>query len=227
MAVAISAGLFVLIVLLLGAAWLASLHSHTTTYNASQPVSQLNLRLSSGDVVIVGTGSQTVQVRRTDRYSFDHPARERRSYAAGTLTIASSCPRVLVGNCSASYEVAVPETVAVELHTTSGAVRLEGFRGTANVHTVSGNVDAEAYCGFDLAASSASGNLRVATACSPQHLQLHTGSGNAVALVPPGRYRVNVSGARQVVSGVTPDPNAPFTLDVHSGSGTAAIGGGL
>lgn len=227
MAVAVSAGIFMLAVLLVGAGWLASRRSRVSSYTPPGPTSQLNMRLSSANVVIVGSGSPNVQVRRTDRYAFGRPARERRSYANGTLTVTSSCPRILVGDCSAAYEVAVPETVAVDVRTTSGDVRLEGFRGSATVRTASGSFDAEAYCGFDLAASSVSGDLRVATACSPQHLQLHTGSGDAVALVPPGRYRIETSGAPRRVSGVTGDPNAPFSLDVRSASGTVTIGGGL
>jgi hypothetical protein len=226
-AVAVSAGIFVLVALVTGVGWLASMHSSVTSYSPGGLTRQVDLQLTSGNVVVVGSGSSGVVVRRTDRYSFGHAARERRSYAGGTLTLSASCPRILVGNCSASYELAVPETVAVNVRTTSGSVRLDGFRGSATVHTDSGSFDAQAYCGFDLAASSASGDLRVAAACAPQRLQLHTGSGDAVALVPPGRYRIATSGAQRRVTGVTSDPNAPFSLDVHSGSGAVAIGGGL
>jgi hypothetical protein len=226
-AVAISAAVFVLVVLLVGIGWLASRRSRVVAYAPPGPTSQLSLRLGTADVVIVGGGAPSVQVRRTDHYSFGQPVRESRSYGGGTLTVTSGCPRILVGNCSAAYEVAVPETVAVDVRTTSGDVRLEGFRGSATIHTGSGRVDAEAYCGFDLSASSATGDLHVATACSPQNLQLHTGSGDAVALVPPGRYRISTSGSQRRITGVTNDPNAPFSLDVHSGSGTATVGGGL
>jgi Toastrack DUF4097 len=226
-AVAVSAGIFVLVALTTGVGWLASKHSRVTTYSAGRPTRQVSLQLSSGNVVIVGSGSSTIIVRRTDSYSFGHPARERRSYARGALTVSSSCPRILVGTCSASYEVAAPETVAVKVQTADGSVRLDGFRGSASVQTDSGSVDAEAYCGFDLSASSASGDLHVAAACAPQQLQLHTGSGDAVALVPPGRYRLATSGAQRRITGITRDPTAPFSLDVHSGSGAVTIGGGL
>ncbi len=225
--VALSAGIFLLVALLAGAGWLASHHSRVTSRSFHGTIRHVALRLSSGDAVIVGSSSGAVEVRRTDRYAFGRSAHERRSYAAGTLTLASSCPRILVGSCSASYEVAVPETASVDVQTTGGDVRLEGFRGSTSVHTGSGRVDAVAYCGFGLSATSRSGDLRVAAACAPQHLQLHTGSGDAVALVPPGRYRVDASGARRRVTGVTQDANAPFTLDLHSASGSVRVGGGL
>lgn len=226
-AVAASAAIFVAVGLAVGISWLVSHHNETSKFYLPGPVRQITLQLSSGDVVVVPSGSTAVEVRRSDNYAFGHRAREHRSYRDGSLTITSGCPRIVVGSCSASYEVAAPETATVDVQTTSGKVRLDGFRGSANVRTGSGSVVAAAYCGFGLSAVSGSGDLHVAAACAPQHLQLHTGSGDVVALVPPGRYRIQASGGHRRVSGVTSDPSAPFTLDAHSGSGGVTIGGGL
>ena len=228
-AVLASAAIVVLLVLVFGIAWLVTLHSRTTTYTVSTPLRQVDLQLASGQAVIVGGGSTAVQVRRTDHYAFGRTARESRSVTGGVLRIVSRCPRIVVGSCSASYELAVPETVAVRVTTTGGRVRLDGFRGAAALRTGSGSVDVEAYCGFRLSAISGSGDLHVATACAPQSLDLRTGSGNAVALVPPGRYRLSaISGSgKQRVSGVVRDQRAAFSIDVHSGSGLAAVEGGL
>jgi hypothetical protein len=228
-AVVLSAAVVVLVGLLIGMGWLVSHHSRITPYSVSGPLARVDLELASGQAVIVGSSSSTVQVRRTDDYAFGHAARERRSLTSRILRITSSCPRVVLASCSASYELAVPETVAVNVQTTEGDVRLTGFRGGAAVQTRSGNVDVEAYCGFKLSATSGSGDLRVAAACAPQRLELRTGSGDATALVPPGRYQVNTSsgGGRQRVSGLIRDPRAPFVIDVHSGSGSVAVDGGL
>lgn len=226
-AVAVSAAVVVLVALALGVAWLASHHSHTTTYTSPGAARQVSLQISSGDVTIVGSPSQAVELRRTDDYAFGHHALEQRTFKDGALAVSSRCPRILLGTCSASYVLAVPETATVEIRTTSGDVHLEGFRGTANVRTGSGSVNAEAYCGFGISAVSGSGDLHVATACAPQHLELHTGSGSASAQVPPGRYNIEAVGAQRQVTGVTSDANAPFSLDLHSGSGSVTIGGGL
>ncbi len=227
--VAVSAGLVLLAVLALGIGWLVSLQSKTTRYAVSGRLSRVDIHLASGQAVIVGSSSSTVQVRRTDHFAFGQGAHEQRSLADGVLRINSRCPRIVVGSCSASYEVAVPETVAVRVITTSGHVRLDGFRGPATLLTGSGSVDVEAYCGFQLAATTGSGALHVATACAPQRLDLRSASGDVTALVPPGRYRLAaVSGSgREHVSGVIRDPRALFTIDVHSGSGSANVEGGL
>jgi hypothetical protein len=226
-AVAVSGVIFVLVVLIGGIAWIASHHSRDSTYSVAGQVRRLALRIASGDAVIVGNASSTVEVRRSDSYSFGRSARERRTFANGELTVTSRCPRILMGSCSASYEVAVPETVPVDIRTTTGSVRLEGFRGSASVRTGSGDVDVQAYCGFALAATSGSGDLHVSAACAPQTLRLHTRSGNAVALVPPGRYRIDAAGRSRQVRGVTADPRAPFSLELTSTSGGVRVGGGL
>ncbi len=228
-AVAVSAAVVTLVVLATGAAWLATLRSNTTRYVISAPLTRVELSLASGDALIVGTQSTTLEVRRTDQYAFGHAAREQRSLAGGVLRISSRCPKIVVGSCSASYELAVPETVTVEVHTTSGNVRLTGFRGTAVVQTRAGDVNVDAYCGFDLAAITGSGDVRIAAACSPAHLSVRTRSGDAVALVPPGRYRINAaSGSGPAhVNGVTNDRHAPFTIDMRSRRGSITIGGGL
>jgi hypothetical protein len=228
-AVLASAAIVVLVALATGIGWLVSLHSGTANYSVSAPLARVDLQLHSGQAVIVGSSSSTIQVRRTDHYSFGHSARERRFVAGGVLHISSRCPRILLGSCSASYELAVPETVAVNVNTTDGRVRLTGFRGSAVIKTGSGNVDVEAYCGFDVAARSGSGDVHVAAACAPQRLDVRSGSGDAVALVPPGRYRISaLSGVgRERVTGLLRDARAPFTIDAHSGSGSVAVEGGL
>jgi hypothetical protein len=227
-AVAVSAAVVILAMLLVGVGWLATLHAPVSGYSLSAPT-RVELTLSSGQAVIMGTQSSTLQVRRTDHYAFGHMAREQRSLAGGVLRISSRCPKIVIGTCSSSYELAVPETVSVSVHTTNGGVRLTGFRGTAQVQTQAGNVDVEAYCGFGLSARTGSGDVRIAAACSPEHLQVVTGSGNIVAQVPRGRYRIAASSGAGAphVGGLISDASAPFTLDTHSGSGRVTIGGGL
>jgi hypothetical protein len=228
-AVAASATIVAVVVLATGIGWLASDQTKTTRYSVSTPLTRVELSMSSGQALIVGTDSANLEVRRTDEYAFGHVAQEQRSVSRGVLRIYSRCPKIVLGSCSASYELAVPETVAVSVRTTDGDVRITGFRGTAAVQTQAGNVDVEAYCGFDLAASTGSGNVRVAAACSPRHLAVSTNGGNATAFVPPGRYRINASSGdgQPHVSGVIHDPRAPFTIYVHSRRGSVSIGGGL
>lgn len=227
--VVVSAAIVVVVALALAIGWVATLTTRAATSSLPANVHELDLEVDSGPAVIEGSSAPSIQVRRIDSDAFGHAARERRTLTGGVLHIESRCPRVVVGSCGASYEVAVPESVTVHVRTRAGDVRITGFSGNASVQTASGDIDIEAYCGFDLSASSETGSVHVATACAPQELDLSTGSGDAAALVPPGRYRVLAgSGTGQAhVSGVIRDARAPFTLSVHSGRGSVTIEGGL
>jgi hypothetical protein len=228
-AVAASVAIVVLVLVAGAIDWLVTMHSRTSAYSVTAPLRRVELTITSGQALIIGTDSSTLQVRRTDRYSFGHVASERRSLRNGVLRIVSRCPKIVVGSCSAFYELAVPETVALTVRTIDGEVRMDGFRGAADVLTRAGNVSVQAYCGFDLAAVTGSGDVRIAAACSPRDLEVRTASGNATALVPPGRYRISAaSGVGQVhVSGLVHDQRAPFMINMHSGSGDVRLGGGL
>ena len=213
----------------LAAGWLASARTRTSVYRPPGPVSRVELAVSSGSVDVVGSRSPTVRVERTDRYAFGHAATERRSFAGGILRVASACPRILVGTCSASYRVTVPDDVAVAVRTRGGRIHFDDFRGTAAIQSTSGNVAVDAFCGFGLTAASDSGNVRVVSACTPETLDLRTGSGDATAVVPPGTYRVAARAARgrAHVRGVIPSDRAAFSISVTSRTGAVTVAGGL
>lgn len=228
-AVTASAAVIALMALLVGVGWLTSLRSRSVSYAVTAPLTAVDLQVASGGASIEGSSSPALEVRHTDSYAFGHAARERRWMVGSVLHIVSGCPRIVLGSCSASYELAVPQGVSIRVHTDSGAIRINGFNGDASVSTRSGAVNVEAYCGFHLTAVSESGDLHAATACTAQSIRLQTASGDAVALVPPGRYRIGaISGVRREhVSGVTNDPSVPFTIDVDSASGSVSVEGGL
>ncbi len=229
--IALRASIAVVAVLAVGLAadWLISARTRTLHYAAPAPVNRIELDLAGGNAVIVGGRGDGVSVERTDRYAFGHPAVERRSLSGGVLKVSSRCPRIIVGSCSASYRLTVPDDIAVAVRTGAGRVRLDGFRGNASIQTGSGDVAVAAYCGESLQASTGSGDIDVVSACAPVVLGLRTTSGRATALVPRGRYRITErsSSGRRRIRGVTPSAASPFTIDVESRSGDVTVAGGV
>jgi hypothetical protein len=213
----------------LAGGWLASARTRTAVYRPPGPVSRIELAVASGDVDVVGVRGPAVRVERTDRYAFGHAATERRSFVRGVLRLTSACPRILVGSCSASYRVTVPDAVTVAVRTGAGRIHFEDFRGPAEIRSGSGPVSVDAFCGFGLTAQSGSGDVRVVSACTPERLDLQTGSGSATAIVPPGTYRVaaHTLSGRVHVHGVSASGTAAFSISVQSRSGDVTVGGGL
>jgi hypothetical protein len=217
-----------LVVVAVGTAiwWAASRETRTTSYRVLGDLAGIRLDLGAADVEIDGGGG-AVEIRRVDRFAFGHPSTERRSVEAGRLEIVSRCPRQVLGDCRASYRVSVPDNVAVEVMTSSGAVRLEGVRASVQVQTRSGGVAAGGFCGFSLRAISEAGDVSAAADCSTERLELRSRSGDVRAVVPTGRYRVDAESdaGRRRVRGVTADDDAPYQVQALSTTGNVTVEG--
>jgi hypothetical protein len=209
--------------------WAATNEERTGTYNVRGSVSGITLDLGEADLQIVGGGNQAaLQVSHTDRFAFGHPAEAERVVQGGTLRLRSRCPAALLGSCSSSYRLRVPDNVPVRVRTTSGSVTSTGYRGSATVTTNSGDVDFDGWCGFNLQVRAEVGDVRAAASCTPQRLQLRSRQGSVDATVPPGRYRVDAEtdeGTRSV-RGLTTGDDAPFQIQALSTTGDVRVGSG-
>ncbi len=93
------------------------------------------------------------------------------------------------------------------------------------VSTGSGAVTAAGFCGFQLRASSDSGNVRALAECSADRLELRSRAGDVRAVVPTGRYQIDAqsdSGAVRI-RGLTNAPDAPFQIQALSTSGDVSV----
>jgi Putative adhesin len=207
--------------------WAATRETRVTTYHVVGDLSTIALDVGSADVEIDGGASGAVEVRRTDRLAFGRPVRERRTVAGGGLSISARCPDQLLGACHSTYRVTVPDNVGVSVRTTSGRVVIAGLRASARVTTGSGAVTATEFCGFSLHATSESGGVRAAADCSPDRIELRSGSGDVQVAVPTGRYQVDASSdsGESRVSGLSVADDAPFAIQALSGSGDVTVEG--
>ncbi len=224
-----SASVVLLAVLGLGAWWVASSERRVTSYSVRGTLSAIALDLGNADAEIVGgREAPVVDVRRTDSFAFDQPAEAERRVSRGTLSLRSRCPVTVLGSCSASYRLTVPNNVPVTIRTASGNVRLNGFRGSARIDTLTGDVSASAYCGFVLRARAEEGDVSASASCAPNRLELRSRNGDVRAVVPPGRYRIDADSdtGSQRVDGLTSADDAPFQILALSGEGNVLLEAG-
>jgi hypothetical protein len=215
---------------LLGAAvamglwWAASSQTRITTYRVVGTLASIELDVEDADVEVVG-GDGAVEVRRRDVFAFGQAPRERRSVTAGVLSLATRCAETVVGRCGSDYRIAVPDNVQVTVQTTGGAVRVSGLNASARIVTGSGAVDVDGFCGFSLSAASESGPVDATAACSPDRMELRSGSGAVHAAVPPGRYRVDAHSDRGTarVRGLIVADDASFGIQAISTRGDVLV----
>lgn len=209
-------------------AWVATSETHTDAYSVPGPVMGVQLRVVDGDVVLLGNAQDRVSVKRVERSSFGHGPVEWRSLASGRLTISSACPDLVVGTCRARYELAVPENVPVSVRADRGSIRVAGYNGSASLVTGDGSITVGEFCGHTLRAISTRGRIAASASCSPERLELRSGSGDVAATVPSGRYRVEAASGTgaALVRGVEVDAGAPWEIQALSTSGDVTVGAG-
>ena len=204
--------------------WAASRETRTTSYRVLGDLSGIHLDLADADVEIDG-GATAVEVRRIDHFAYGAPSRERRSVTDGTLSISSRCPQQVLGSCRATYRIAVPDNVPLDIQTANGSVNVSGVRASVSINTGSGPVTASGFCGFLLRASSDSGDVRALSECSADRLELRSRAGDVRAVVPSGRYQIDAQSETGTsrIRGLINTPDAPFQIQALSTSGDVSV----
>jgi len=226
--VAISALLVVGGLVALVIAGLASERQVRASYPVTGAVESLVFDLGAGDIVIVGGGrDDAVSVRRTEHYSFGRKAVTQQSVKAGVFGVHSRCPTSLLAPCTVGYRVVVPDNIAVSIRTTDGDVSLRGYRGTVKVTTNAGQIDISGYCGNSLDARAGAGDIALDASCAPPQLSMRSSSGSIRAVLPAGRYDIDAetNSGEANVRGITARDDAPYSIQVLSGSGDIDVEG--
>ena len=229
MLVAVSAVIVLAVALAIAVWWAVSSERRVSSYAVRGPLDAVSLDLGNADAEIVGGRDEPiVEVRRTDRFAFDQPAERQRDVSDGVLRLRSRCAPAILGSCSATYRLIVPNNVPVMVRTGSGDVRLAGFRGSARIQTETGDIAASSFCGFQLQARADRGDVSATAACAPERLELRSRTGDVHAVVPPGRYRIDADSddGERTLRGLAPVDDAPFQILALSRAGDVQVEAG-
>src|ERR687897_2396110 len=121
--VAVSALLVVGGALALFVASVASTQATQPSFDIVGTVEALTLDIADSDVVVVGGGSRdAVEIQRTQRFAFGHAPRIEKRPEGSSFGLRARCPVSLLGPCSVSFRIVVPDNVALDIRTTDGNV---------------------------------------------------------------------------------------------------------
>lgn len=225
--VAASAALLAVPALVLAVWWATSRENLIVTYGVTGTLTAIDLDVDEASVEITGGATGGLEVQRTDEFAFGRPPRERKSVSSGVLRISSRCRDTVIGTCRARYRIAVRDNVQVNVQTTSGRVRIVGLNASARIATGAGGIVVDGFCGFQLSAVSATGDVRGSADCSPDRVQLLSRGGDVHAIVPTGRYRVeaNSDGGGVRVRNLVVSDDASYAIQAISGNGDVLVDG--
>jgi DUF4097 and DUF4098 domain-containing protein YvlB len=221
--------------------------AHHVERRAFHDVQHLRVRSDSGDIRVVGTSSDVLEVEGRFSGSISTPEMSVRR-AGGAVEVSADCGAFFF-DCNAEFEVRLPAGTAIDAETSSGDVEAEGLAAacTATLRTSSGDVgvrgstceritlrsssgdiNAEQVAATDIVARTSSGDLDVTTTTSPRRVEARTSSGDVTVVVPHDpavAYDVDAdtsSGDREV--DVRTDPLSQRPIRAFTSSGDVSVG---
>jgi hypothetical protein len=196
-------------------------HKNVSESMAFPPgVQRVEVRVDVGWIVVRGHEGSTISGTRHLSSGFSAPQVDE-SVQGDTLRISAECRDPAFWACAVSYELSVPRGVAVDVHSRSGHVSVEGLdgrvvagsdAGPVLAHDLGGEVDLRSSAGpidgFELHASRLSARSSA-------------GGVNLSFVEPPGSLTAR-SSAGTVNIGV-PRRGAPYRVEASSSTGGAFV----
>lgn len=206
-----------------------------------QPIRHIEVD-SGGSVSIHGEPSNTVSVDRTISESIGRP--QSRTYVDGdTLHLTGGCDVLFVGWCSIKYDVRLPATTALTVHSASGRISAQNMRadlsmsadsgelsvtniaGSLTMTASSGRISADSVTGKSVRLAADSGRISAAR-LSVRQFSAHASSGRISAEFKTDPTSVVADADSGTIDIVVPrDGTAYDVTDVSADSGRYDTGG--
>jgi hypothetical protein len=216
-------GVFAAVTIAYGVLTAISLMAHSKSRSdISLPgdITDIELDLSSGDVVLIGDGGDKITGTRTVERGLKSPKySEKRT--GSTLKLSASCSALFDLNCNVRYELHVPANVIVRGSSSGGSIRTDRVTGAVSVDSSGGNVTVIGTQGpVDI--SSSGGSVKVLQSRSATVKADSSGGGVRVEFIdPPSDVDVSSSGGGVTV--IVPDTEGAYQVDASSSGGGTTI----
>ncbi|MGY6502575.1 MAG: hypothetical protein ACXIVQ_16955 [Acidimicrobiales bacterium] len=189
------------------------------------PVTRIDIQVAEGHVELHPASGDDVVVERTADWRLRRPRSE--AYVDGaTVRIRAGCPRglVVVGSCSVTHRIEVPDGVRVDVRTDSGRVWLYEVTGWVRVVTTEGRVVAEGLRSPEVLVDTSGGSVHLDFADAPSRVEVLSGGSNVTLGLPGGPYEFALrSGDGEVDVRVDAEELAERTVAIDSGGGDVWI----
>jgi hypothetical protein len=185
--------------------WLgSSTQTRTASYTG---VESIVVDLGAGGITLTGSAGPDVAVRTTLHSFFGREPVIEQSLTGGVLTIIGSCPSPNM-NCGIDEDLTVPAGVQVTLRLAAGEIHATGL-------------DVQRF-----QAALGSGRVEAAFVSPPEQVDIDTGTGEIVTLLPDVGYRIDAGTSTGSTSiDLRLDHGSQRSLRVHTGTGDVTLGG--
>ncbi|WP_407989831.1 DUF4097 family beta strand repeat-containing protein [Kitasatospora sp. CMC57] len=219
----ILAGLGVAVAVVAGGTGCAAQQEREVAYGVTEAVRVLVVDGGTGDVEVVGEGSE-VRVTEHQSYRGTAPAAAH-EVADGTLTLSYRCPE---DGCSVGYQVRVPAGTVVRVKAGTGNVRLTGLTAEVEASAGTGGITAERLGGREVQLTVGTGDVKAVFAVAPADVRVKAGTGSVRLTVPKGEeYAVEAAAGTGAVKVQVPvRTSAERRIVVRAATGDVTVSGG-
>jgi DUF4097 and DUF4098 domain-containing protein YvlB len=217
--------------------------THRDIHASYVGITKVDARVSSGTLRLIANNGNSVEVDRKENYTLRGPSITER-VENGTLLISENCAGLHVGECTTSYVISVPASVATDAMTTAGLVTADGLRGSLNVNTDGGKADISHTFGdlsvttrtgkiacddissTTVVGNSKSGDIALDFGVDPMNVTAHSNDGNVVITVPKSNTSYNVSAIsanKRSTVNVKVDVTSPRQITARSENGDVSV----
>lgn len=151
------------------------------SFTVSARVTDVVVDGGSGSVDVTGSARSTVSVSQQATYSSTAPTATHALHGT-TLTVSYTCPTQIV--CGVSYDLQVPQGVAVSVSTDAGAITLTSLAGSVQARADAGLITAVAMRSPVSSFKSDAGGIIATFSVAPQSLTATTTVGPITLTVP-------------------------------------------
>ena len=193
-------------------------HRATAAYQISSPVRTVVVTGHVGDVTVTGGSGTGISVTEQADYSKTPPVTTR-TVSGTTLTVTYTCPAQVV--CGVAYTLRVPRTVAVQVTTGTGAIRLAGLAGNVTAKADVGLISAAGLEGASVSLTTSVGAISASFAAAPATVQAVARVG-AITLHLPGGVSYKVSADAHLGKATVSAPQS--SSSAHAITATTDVG---
>ncbi|MBK9477204.1 MAG: DUF4097 family beta strand repeat protein [Tetrasphaera sp.] len=202
-------------------------HSRTDTHTVNLPtgVSALDVTAGPGDVRVRPEAAAGPSAVARLRWAFIKPT-VGSTVDGERVSLVDECSFSLFGDCSTSWDLALPQGTPVRVRTTSGDISVDGLDGDLEVDTTSGDVIGGVFSAKRVTVTATSGDVDLRLSTAPESVVVTSTSGSIRLVLPNDgtAYAVQVStAAGDVTNELVNAPGATHRIVVETTSGDIEV----
>lgn len=183
-------------------------------FTVTARVTTLVIKGGAGNIDVTGSGRGTVSVSQQLSYTKSAPAAAH-VVSGTTLTLSYTCPSEIV--CGVSYNVQVPQGVAVQVSSAAGAITLTGLAGPVSAQTSAGLITATGLSSPTASLKSNAGGIDATFTAAPASVHASTNVG-PISISVPGSASYAIDTHTYVGSSTVTVPKNPASQHAISAS---------